>query len=283
MSYFKKYPCGVILEESDFVEYLNSYINIQPLEPSIKQLAGPNQPYNNIYQYSPPIPQHKMTREEAVIVLATIGAKILIGHLIVLFVDLKLSQYTVNIVRQNQRNKKLFNFINSQVELVYRKYPNYKSCNAKEFMKTSIFQYMLAEWRDKTAKERFKLLGYKSADAAITALVSNAIPIPGSPIFAIPVKMVMSYCGVRGIIGSLTNIALEIDGNTISFGLDVGPNGWVFSNLVLYAFNSEKKLVGISLKDPPESYYQVTNKDIEEIIHKYGDDTNLDSIKKEVK
>lgn len=283
MSYFKKYPCGGILESSDFVEYLNSRIDVSSLEPSIKRLNSPIQ--QPTYPYQPPLspPKPQMSKEEAVLVLAKVGAKILLGHLIVLFVDIKLSQYTVSVVRENKRNKKLFDFINSQVDMIYRKHPEYTSCNAQEFMKTSIFQYMLAEWREKSAKERAKLLGYKSIDAFITGLVTNLVPIPGSTILAIPVKIVMSYCGVRGIIGSLTNIALEIDGNTISFGLDVGPNGWVFSNLILYALNPEKKLIGIPLKDPPEAYYQVTNKDIEEIIDRYGDDTNLEKIRKEIK
>lgn len=283
MSYFKKYPCGGILESSDFVEYLNSRIDVSSLEPSIKRLNGPIQQPNYPYQPMQTNPKPQMSKEEAVLLLAKVGAKILLGHLIVLFVDIKLSQYTVSVVRKNQRNKRLFDFINSQVDMVYKKHPEYTSCNAQEFMKTSIFQYMIAEWREKSAKERAKLLGYKSIDTFITALVINLVPIPGSPILAIPIKMVMSYCGVRGIIGSFTNVALEIDGNTISFGLDVGPNGWVFSNLILYALNPEKKLIGIPLKDPPEAYYQVTNKDIEEIIDRYGDDTNLEKIRKEIK
>ena len=282
MSYFKKYPCGGILESSDFIEYLNTLVDVPSLEPFTKRLNGPNQPSSNPYQNQQQLPKSQMSKEEAVLVLAKVGAKVLLGHIITLFVDLKLSQYTVTVVRKNQKNKKLFNFINSQVDLVYRKHPEYTSCNAKEFMQTSIFQYMLAEWREKTAKERAKLLGYKSLDSAISALVINLVPIPGSPLLVIPIKMVLSYCGIRGIIGSFTNVALEIDGNTISFGLDVGPNGWVFSNLILYTFNPEKKLIGINLKDPPESYYQVTNEDIEEIIQKYGDDTDLDTIRKEV-
>jgi len=275
MSYFKKNPGRGILESSAIVEYLDRKIEVKGPTPKLNRLDG---------QYNPsPDPKPKMSKEEAAKVLLTFTAKILLGHLITLFVDMQLSKFTVNTIRKNQKNKKLFKYINSQVDLVYHKHPDYTSCNAEEFMKSSIFDYMISEWREKTAKERLKLLSYKSIDALITVLVSDIVPVPGSSTLAIPVKMVLSYLGVRGVIGSLYNIALEIDGNTISFGVDLRPNGFLLTNLILYTFNQDKKLIGTYLPDPPEKYYQITDEDIDEILDKYGEDQNLDILRKEIK
>jgi len=275
MGYFKKYPSRGILESSALVEYLDRKIEVKGPTPKLSRLDG---------QYNPsPTPKPKMSKDEAAKVLLTFTAKILLGHLITLFVDIQLSKFTVNTIRKNQKNKKLFRYINSQVDLVYHKHPDYTSCNAEEFMKSPIFDYMISEWREKTNQERLKLLSYKSIDALITILVSDIVPVPGSSTLAIPVKMVLSYLGVRGIIGSLYNIALEIDGNTISFGVDLKPNGFLLTNLILYTFNQEKKLIGTYLPDPPEQYYQITDEDIDEILDKYGEDQNLDILRKEIK
>lgn len=275
MSYFKKNLGRGILESSAIVEYLDRKIEVKGPTPKLNRLDG---------QYNPsPDPKPKMSKDEAAKVLLTFTAKILLGHLITLFVDMQLSKFTVNTIRKNQKNKKLFKYINSQVDLVYHKHPDYTSCNAEEFMKSSIFDYMISEWREKTAKERLKLLSYKSIDALITVLVSDIVPVPGSSTLAIPVKMVLSYLGVRGVIGSLYNIALEIDGNTISFGVDLRPNGFLLTNLILYTFNQDKKLIGTYLPDPPEKYYQITDEDIDEILDKYGEDQNLDILRKEIK
>ena len=275
MAYFKKYSGRGILEASALVEYLDRNIEVKGPTPKLNRLDG---------QYNPsPDPKPKMSKDEAAKVLLTFTVKILLGHLITLFVDLQLSKFTVNTIRKNQKNKKLFKYINSQVDLIYHKHPDYTSCNAEEFMKSSIFDYMISEWREKTAKERLQLLSYKSIDALITVLISDIVPIPGSSTLAIPVKMVLSYLGVRGIIGSLYNIALEIDGNTISFGVDLRPNGFLLTNLILYTFNQDKKLIGTYLPDPPEHYYQITDEDIDEILDKYGEDQNLEIFRKEIK
>lgn len=277
MSYLSKNACRGILESSALVEYLDKRIVIKPTEPKLKRLEGPPPSQPN------PSPNPGMSKEEAAKTLLKFTAKILLGHLITLFVDIQLSKFTVNVIRENQKNKRLFKYIKSQVDLVYHKHPDYMSCSAEEFSKSSIFNYMIAEWREKTAKERAKLLAYKSIDSLITIVVSDIVPIPGSSTLAIPVKMVLSYIGVRGIIGSLYNIALEIDGNTISFGVDLRPDGFLLTNLILYTFNPEKKLIGTYLPDPPEHYYQITQDDIDDILDRYGEDSNLDILRKEVK
>lgn len=275
MSYLQKNTCRGILESSSIIEYLERKIPVKAYEPNLKRLEG---------QYSPnPPPQPQMTKGEAAKIILVFTSKLLLGHLITLFVDMQLSKFTVNVIRENQKNKKLFRYIKSQIDLVYHKHPDYVSCSAEEFSKSSIYDYMISEWREKSNKERAKLLAYKSIDALITVIVSDIVPVPGSSTLAIPVKMLLSYMGVRGIIGSLYNIALEIDGNTISFGVDLRPDGFLLTNLILYTFNAEKKLIGTYLPDPPEHYYQITNDDIDEILDRYGEDTNLDILRKEIK
>lgn len=277
MGYFKKGGYLMIQESSEMVEFLNRRTNFDAREPKFSRLAAPNQPNSG------PPPKPQMTKAQAGAFLVKFTAKLLLGHFITLFVDMQLSKFTVNVIQKNRRNKRLFEYINKQVDLVYRRNPNFESCSAEEFMKTPIFDYMLAEWREKTAKERAKLFAYKSIDNMIGIILADNVPIPGSSVLAIPVKMVLSYCGVRGVIGSLYNIALEIDGNTISFGVDFRPDGFLLTNLILYTFNEDHKLIGTYLPDPPEHFYHITNEDIDNILDKYGDDANIDVFKKEVK
>lgn len=277
MGYFKMPRCGGVLEASEMVEYLNRRTNFDAREPKLSGLRAPKQAHFNNMQKT------QMTKEEAVIFLAKFSTKLILGHFLSYFIDMQLSKFTVNVIRKNQQNKLLFDYINKQVDMVYRRNPDYTSCSAKAFMQTPIYDYMLAEWREKSAKERAKLLAYKSIDNMITIAVGDAVPLPGSSVLALPIKMLLSYCGVRGVIGSLYNIALEIDGNTLSFGVDFRPDGFLLTNIILYTFNKEHRLIGTYLPDPPDKYYQITQEDIDKILKKYGDDANIDVFKKEIK
>lgn len=274
MSYFGIPPCGVILETTELVKFLEKRVVIDAHRPRINRPMRPLQRLTNS--------QPKMSKSEAAIFLVKFTSKVLLGFFISYFINLKLSEFTVNVVRENQKNKRLFEFINRQIDKVYRNHPDYTPCSARQFKETPIYNYMLAEWRDKTAKENAKLLGYKSINNMITILVGEAVPVPGSFILAVPVKMVLSYCGVRGVISSLYNVALEIDGNTISFGVDFRPDGFLLTNLVLYTFKGEH-MIGTYLPDPPDSYYRITKKDIDEVLDRYGDDEDIEILRKEVK
>ena len=285
MSYFELYSCVGIQESSDLAEFIKQRALNQAIEPKLGDLKSFQQqsPQQNQSSRSSWITKDPKSKEEAVKTIVAITAKLFIGHFITLFVDTKLSKFAVNTIQKHSRNKPLFDFVQHQVDMVYKKHPDYKPCNAKKFMDSSIFDYFLSEWRDKTNKERAKLFGYKTIDNAITIIVGDVIPLPGSSVLAIPVKMALTYCGCDIGLGSVYNIAVEINGNTIAFGVNYRPIGFTLTNLILYSFNGEDKLIGIHLKNPPEHLYQITKDDAEKILEKFGDTSDLSKVKKEVK
>lgn len=230
-------------------------------------------------------PDGKPTDEEvlaATKLLCTTLVKLFVGAILIQFADAKLSKFALNTIRKNEKNTKLFEFINKEIEEVYKKHKDYRPCSGKEFMKTNVFDYMVAEWRDKTAKEKAKLAGYKTIDGTIIALASR-VPVPGSALLAIPIKMMLVYVGCDIGLGAIYNLAVDIDGHVLSIGINYKPVGFTLSNIILYSFNKKNKLVGTYLKNPPENLYQITEEDAKKILDKYGKDSGLDVLKKWVK
>ena len=282
MSYFATYPCVGIQEGFDINKFIKDTALKSAGAPKLGGLKGfQQQPQQN--SNSSWIKQDPQSKQEAVKTIVAITAKLLIGHFVTLFVDTKLSEFAVKTVRKHQRNKPLFDFVQRQVDHIYKKNPEYKPCNAQQFMDTSIYDYFMSEWRDKTAKERAKLFGYKSLDNAINIIVGDVVPLPGSSLLGIPIKMALTYCGCDIGLGSVYNIAVEIDGNTIAFGVNYRPVGFTLTNLILYTFDGDGKLIGNHLKNPPEKLYQITRDDAEKILEKFGDNSDLSTVKEEVK
>jgi hypothetical protein len=261
----------------DLLESLNES---KQLEEYVKSIVAKQ--YKNV---DGTVPNQQPSQEEVLqatkLLCATI-AKAFVGYFMILFADAKLSAFALNTIEKNKANKKLFDFVDKEVEAVYKKHKNYRPCSLDEFKHSSIYNYMLAEWRDKSAKEKAKLAAYKTLDGTILALVSK-VPVPGSALLAIPVKMMLTYVGCDIGIGSIYNIVVNIDGQTLSIGINYRPIGFTLSNFVLYTFNDEGKMIATKLKNPPEKLYRITTADMEEILDKYGRDSGLETLKKWVK
>lgn len=284
MSYFKFYPCFMIQEGFNIDEFVKNRVLKSAGKRHLGMIKGLNQhPQNQGEKSSGWITPNAQTNTEAVKTIVAVASKLFIGHFITIFVDTKLSEFAVRTIHKHKRNKPLFDFIQNQVDNVYRKHPDYTACNAKQFMKTSIFDYFLSEWRDKTNKERAKLFAYRSIDNAISIIVSETIPLPCSSLLAVPIKMALVYCGCDIGLGSVYNIAVELDGNTLAFGVNYKPVGFTLSNILLYTFNKEGKLIANPIKDPPEKLYKITKDDANKILEKFGDTSDLSTLKKEVK
>ena len=284
MGYLASYSCVGIHESFDIAEFVKKRALESASKPNLRGIKSLQQDQTqNPESNSGWIKQNPETKAEAVKTIVAVMAKLFIGHFITLFVDTKLSEFAVRTIQKHQRNKPLFDFVQRQVDSVYRNHPDYTPCNAQQFMDSSIFDYFLSEWRDKTAKERAKLFAYRSLDNAITIAISDAIPLPGSSVLAVPFKMALTYCGCSIGLGSVYNIAVEVDGNTIAFGVDYRPIGFTLTNLILYTFNGEGKLIGNHLKNPPERLYRITKDDAERILEKFGDTSDLSVLKDEVK
>lgn len=310
MSYFKKYSSTKPYEDKEICNYLISLLPKSPSEldsydkyiskyekinnnidiNSLKKvldnklkyyssmLDEPLKKLMQLYQ----IPEEKLWIVKRLLFLTT---KMIIGKFIVTFTDVQLSKFTMNKLSKNFKNKQFVDFLENEIENVFKNHPKYLRCNGRQFIDTPIFNYMLAEWRDKSLEDNTKLLGIKVLDSAITAIVSNTVPLPGSSVLAIPLKMVMTYCGFKlGQIGSLSNIVVDLNGNAISMGFIITPTGFRITNTLLYCFKPDGKLIAVPLKDPPERIYRLTVKDAKQILKDSINDkeNNFDSIKQEV-
>lgn len=310
MSYFKKYTSTKPYEDEEICNYL---ISLLPKSPSkldsyeyiinkqgkinanidldnLKKILNDKLSYYSSMLDEPlkkimkvyDLPEEKLWIVKRLLFLTT---KMIIGKFIVTFTDTQLSKFTMNKLSKNFKNKQFVNFLENEIDNVFKLHPNYLRCNGKQFIDTPIFNYMLAEWRDKELEDNAKLLGIKALDSAITAIVSNAVPLPGSSILAIPLKMAMTYCGFKfGQIGSLSNIAVDLNGNAISMGFILTPTGFRITNTLLYCFKPNGKLIAVPLKDPPERAYKLTVQDAKQILKDSINDkeNNFDSIKQEV-
>lgn len=308
MGYYSRYITVPIHEQQIQNEYLRSILPIESLKLKSKQ----HKPYkslniknNNdllslacskdfktesfkgpdgkeyVYVLGMIIPEKKI---RALKNIALISAKLIIGFLIVKFVDMQLSKFTINKLSNNMKNKKFKEFLQSEIKRVYDKNPSLRPCSGKQFKETPIYNYMLAEWRDRNGEEIAKKLTAKVIDNLITIIVSDAFKLPGSSIFALPVKAMLTYSGVRmeGM-GALYNLVTEVNGQTISMKLIMTEYGLKLTDLRLYCFDKHGNMIEKNLKDPPYDSYKLDTQDIKQILRKFGKSNNLDLFKEEVK
>lgn len=216
--------------------------------------------------------------------IALITGKLLIGFIIVRFADMQLSKFTINTLSNNMKNKKFKEFLQSEIQRVYKENPTLSPCSGEQFKNTPIYNYMLAEWRDRNAQDIAKKLTAKVIDNLITIIVSDAITLPGSSVFAIPVKAMLTYAGVRmeGM-GAMYNLITDINGHTISMKLILTKYGFKLTDLRMYCFDKYGNMIEKDLKDPPYDTYKLDNDDIKKILNKFGKSNNLDLFKEEVK
>ena len=231
-----------------------------------------------------PYSTRPQNRQEAIRTLSIIGLKVIVNHITGILVDMNLSKYTINTLKKHKKNEKLFNFINNEVKDVFKANPGYRPCSAKQFEKTNMWQFLLSEWRNKSGKDKAHYVARHSFDNLVSIVLADIIPIPGAATIISPIlKSALQYIGADLLLRPLYNIVVEIDGNTLSFGLTYKPVGFAFTDITLYTFNKEGKLVASHLKNPPESLYRITEKDARGILNKMGWDASLDRLKSEVK
>ena len=226
------------------------------------------------------------TKEEALLRLTVVITKILVGFIINKYANLALSKIAIREMKKTTNNKYIMNFIYKQIDSVYRKHKNYTPCNAKKFMKSSMFNYMCAEFRDKRAKEIAKYIGGLSIQNAIKIVSADVFPFKGSIVLALPIKIAFGYCGVYMSGGSIYDLLAEVKDNVIGFGITYRPGAFVMNNLTVYSFKDGDKMVATHVQDPPEKYFKITVEEAKEILRKFGNDiglTGLKSVKEEVK
>lgn len=227
------------------------------------------------------IPERKV---QALKKLSFIMSKLLLGFFINRFADMKLSKFTISMINRNQKNKEFVRFLRNEIESVYKKHPTYTACNAAQFKNTPIYNYMLAEYRNKNAEDIAKNVSVKAFDALITAIVSNAVNLPAGGLFAIPVKMLLTYAGVRlNGFGAMYHLITDLGGQVIKMDLILANDGFRLTNMAIFCFDKNGKMIQVDIKDPPQESYRLTLKEMKEILRKYTNSLNLDIFKKEAK
>lgn len=210
---------------------------------------------------------------QAIKSVSIVIAKIIIGSIIERFVDNKVNNLALKVVMNSESNKGLADFIEKEISKVYIKHPNYKICTLEQFKRTSIFEYVISEWRDKDSREIALQARKHIFDAALKAALAEGIPVPGSVVLMYPIKAALHYWGFD-IGTSITELVVSYKSHCLSIGIHLRPIGYVLNNIVLYSFKDKNKLVATNLKDPPEDLYKITNEEAKKILKKY-EDTSL--------
>lgn len=216
--------------------------------------------------------------------LTFVMGRLLLGFLINRFVDMKLSKFTINTLTRNMRNKKFVDHLRSEIAKVYLKNKNYTPCSGSQFKDTDIFNYMLAEYRDKTAQEIAKKVTVKSFDILISVIVSDAVNIPAGGLLAIPLKALMTYAGINlNGFGAVYHLVTDLGGQAISMDLILHRSGFVLNNMSIYCFNKYNDLIEVPIKEPPYDTYKLTVKEAKQILSKFSKAYDINIFKKDVK
>lgn len=203
--------------------------------------------------------------------MALVLGKIVIGIIIERFVSNKVNNFTLKIIKNSEGNENLTNFIEDEINKVYTKHSDYKRCTMEQFKKTSMFNYMISEWRDKDAREIALSVRKHAFDAAIASALGVGIPIPGSTVLMYPIKGALQYLGLD-IGSSIAELVVNYKSHCLSMGIHLRPIGYVINNIILYSFRANgKDLVATNLKDPPEDLYKITPEEARKILDKYRD------------
>ena len=88
---------------------------------------------------------------------------------------------------------------------------------------------------------------------------------------AFPIEMMLTYIGIDIGYGSLYNMLVELEGNSIVLGVSYVREGFKLSNLVLYCEGDKEKVYRKKLPDPPRSSYKLTVHDAKKILQEYTD------------
>lgn len=207
---------------------------------------------------------------KAIRAMSLVIAKIIIGSIVEKFVDNKVNNFAIKVIAKKKENENLIKFLNKEITEVYNKHPEYKTCTLEQFKKTSIYEYIVSEWRDKNINEIALQARKHAFNSAIMAFLAEAIPIPGSTILMYPIKAALHYLGFN-IGTSITELIISFNSHCLSMGINLRPIGYILNNITLYSFKDKNKLVATNLKDPPEDLYKITNEDAKRILKKYED------------
>lgn len=209
-------------------------------------------------------------RIQAIQAIVIISLKIATGYLAAFFVDIKLAKIATAMMIKSKKNTKLYDFLTNEINKFYFDHPSYTPISLKELQKEGFFKYTMAKYYKRSFKDILKQLKPHPISAAIISIINRFIPkMPLNFLLAIPVKMALTYLGFDIGEGSFYNLIIDVNGNATVVGISYTKDGFKLDNIQMFYRTGERISVN-NLPDPPKDSYTLSNRDIDNIIDKYG-------------
>lgn len=204
------------------------------------------------------------TRAKALTVFCVRMAYIVARALARSFVEAKLAEFAAQKVDKQFKNGKLYNWFKEQVDRAYKLHPEYKPMPIEEFKKTSQWNRFRSEWLDKTRPQVIRRMSLQTLYTVLYCL-SLESNLPFAFLYEIPTRIVLAYLGVRLGIGSINDIVIDFEGNTIALGVSYTKLGYELTYPELLCKREDGKMVRVDLQEVPPELYAITKEDIEEV------------------
>lgn len=205
-----------------------------------------------------------VTRAKSLTLLCVRCAYIIGRAMIRTFVEGQLEKFAAQKIDNRFKNGRLYNWFREQVGRAYQLHPEYKPISAQEFAKTSLWDKYRSEWLDKSRPQVIRRMSLQTLYTIIYCL-SLESALPFAYLYEIPVRIILSYMGIRLGIGSINNLVVDFEGSSLALGVTYTKLGYELVYPELICRREDGKLVRVDLPDVPKELYAITQEDINEI------------------
>ena len=173
-----------------------------------------------------------------------------------------LNKFTAAKISQYFNQGKLYRWMNLQISEIYRKHPEYRPMNIEQFKKTGRWERLTGEWRDKTRSQQIRRLSNRLLVIILGILLSR-LKLPMADLYSIPARILLAYMGCKLAVGSINNLVVEHEGNSILIGLTLTRAGLELTNAQLLVKRNDNKMVHVDIPRIPPELYMISKKDVE--------------------
>ena len=248
MSYFKTYGSVCYNDSSLINEILSRDLVVSPYELKCgRELLEDNSGW---------------LTEKRIRALKSIGLrciKLFLGYFVMNFVDTRLSEIAM-----------------------YKENPTYKPLTIQQYKKSRFYETALARVREKDLKEILSSFKGEFIYGVLSGLIGTLCPMFLSQVLVIPAFMMCTYLGFDVGMGSLYNMAIQLDNGLIQIGLSYTKEGIKVANVYLFSVHNGK-IVRHEIPDPPRDSYRLSHTQTKEIFSRYTMDGINDNLEQDAK
>ena len=271
MSYFKTYGSVCYNDSSLINEILSRDLVVSPYELKCgRELLEDNNGW---------------LTEKRIRALKSIGLrciKLFLGYFVMNFVDTRLSEIAMASMKRNKHNQKLFDYFHTSIANFYKENPTYKPLTIQQYKKSRFYETALARVREKDLKEILSSFKGEFIYGVLSGLIGTLCPMFLSQILVIPAFMMCTYLGFDVGMGSLYNMAIQLDNGLIQIGLSYTKEGIKVANVYLFSVHNGK-IVRHEIPDPPRDSYRLSHTQTKEIFSRYTMDGINDNLEQDAK